>query len=139
MELLDDDWVAVRHDVPNIIASKYNDFVDAPGSLGDEQIEVLVDESARCILLFYFCEKNGEVKKFETRFQVDSLSTLHFQMKNMIENFDVDPPSLAIATEYSGNSGKQINNLKKFSKRIFDPLKRYKDTSISLSSHYLPL
>ena len=102
MELLDDDWVAVRHDVPNIIASKYNDFIDEPRSLGDDQIEVMVDESSKCILLFYFCEQNHEVKKFETRFQADSLSTLHFQMKTMIENFDVDPPSLAIATEYSG-------------------------------------
>ena len=109
MDLLDDDWVAVRHDVPNIIASKYNDFLDAPRSFGDDQIEVLVEESAKCIQLFYFCEQNNEVQKFETRFQADSLSTLHFQMKTMVKNFDVEPPTLAIATEYSGDDWFQIN------------------------------
>ena len=103
MELLDDDWVAVRDDIPSItVKTKSEDVTDGPQSFGEDQIEVLVDEDNKCIQLFYFCEKNHEVQKHETRFQVDGLATLHFQLTNMVENFDVKPPTLAISTEYSG-------------------------------------
>jgi len=101
MELLDDDWVAVGS-CPTIVANKEFDLVDGLRSFGDDQIEVLIDEDNKCVQLFYFCQQNNEIKKFDTRFQMDSLSTLHLQLKTMVEYFEIDPPAIAIATQSTG-------------------------------------